>query len=161
MAKEEQKYKHVQSLIFDYHGIITLNKKSNHFSYSLNLRGIINLPFYIIGVNWEFYLYDEDMGTKAKIFNYNDPLIFAQMQFVAQSTSDVFGDQPNLLIADSNWAHYNMSFQPGKVYDLTPFPIVVSSPFNYIMFDVFVDNSYTVVGALEWLPSFKLFIGIN
>lgn len=155
------KFNHVQSLIFDYHGIIAINKKSNHFFYTLNLRGIITLPFYIIGVNWEFYLSDENMGTKEKIFNYNDPLIFAQMQFVAQSTSDVFGDFPNLTITDSNWAHYNMSFQPGKVYDLTPFPIVVSSPVNYIMFDVFVDDSVTVLGALEWLPSFKLFIGTN
>ncbi|MBA7569224.1 hypothetical protein ES708_10962 [subsurface metagenome] len=157
----KQKYKHVQSLVFDYHGIIIINKKSNHFSYTLHLHGIMNLPFYIIGVNWEFYLNDENMGIKEKVFNYNDPLIFAQMQFVGQSTSDVFGDLPNLAITDSNWAHYSMSFQPGKVHDLTLFPIVVSSLTNYIMFDIFVDNSYTVLGALEWLPSFKLFIGTN
>ena len=161
MPKEEQKYKYTKSLIYDYHGIIAINKKNNHFVYSFNLKGLINLPFYIIGVNWEFWLADENMGTKEKIFNYNDPLIFSQMQIVAQSTSDVFGDSMNVSITDSNWAHYSMSFQPGKVYDLKPFPIVMPEPIFNIILDVFVDNSVTVLGALEWLPSFKLFIGTN
>lgn len=158
------KYSYVKSLIFNLHGIVVLAFKNNHKLYTLDLKGLINLPFYIIGINYEFSVCDRGMTAAEKYFNYNDPLIYSQMQIMAESTNDIFGDNINLTLTPDvdPWLQYGMSFQPGKVYDLSPFPIVMSKPKMNVSFDIYIDPSYVLVGnQLEYIPSFKLFIGTN
>jgi len=162
--KAEQKYKYVKSLIFNHHGNIEIAKKNNHFVYTVDFRGVLQLPLYIVGVNYECIVWDEGMPDIEKKFNYNDPLFTSRMQIVNQSTNKVYGDNVDLTITghDCVWARYSMSFNVGVLYDLTPFPVIVSDPVNLFIFDVFIDNSYTMLGAqLFWVPSFKLIIGTN
>lgn len=159
------KYSYVKSLIFNLHGVVTLGFKNNHKLYTLDLKGLVNLPFYIIGVNYEVDIWDQGMTAREKSFNHNDPLIFSQMQIMTESTSDIFGDNINHTLtqeASYPWLNYAMSFQPGRVYDLSAFPIVTSEPRMNISFDMYIDPSYVLVGnELECVPSFKLFIGVN
>ncbi len=158
------RYSYLKSLIFNLHGIEVMALKNNHLLYTLDLKGLIHLPFYIIGVNYEVSLCDRGMTAAEKYFNYNDPLFFTHMQIMAESTNDIHGDNINHTLTpdDPAWKHYSMSFQPGRVYNLSSFPIVITEPKFNIIFDVFIDPSYVIVGnQLECIPSFKLFVGTN
>jgi hypothetical protein len=160
----KQKYKYIKSLVFNLHGVVALVAKNNHLIYTLDLKGIIQLPYYIIGVNYEVRIFDQGMTASEKVFNYNDPLVSSQMQILAESTSDIYGDNINYTLTPDvfPWLSYSMTFQPGRVYNLLSFPIVISNPKQNVVFDVYVDPAYTVVGnELQCIPSFKLFIGTN
>ncbi|MBA7532812.1 hypothetical protein ES705_25042 [subsurface metagenome] len=161
----KQKYKYVKSLVFNLHDFVVLSLQNNHLTYTIDLKGIINLPFYIIGVNYEVMIIDisnEPMYMINKLFNYNDPLIATQMQIMAESTNEIYGDNINYTLTEGDWMRYNMSFQPGRTYNLSSFPIVITQPKQNIVFDVFLDVTIVLIGLeFQCIPSFKLFIGTN
>ncbi|MBA7550041.1 hypothetical protein ES705_42547 [subsurface metagenome] len=164
MVKKDQKYKYEKTLVFNLHAIVVLALKNNHLLYTLDLKGMINLPFYLIGVNYEVLITDYDVYESeiVKTFNYNDPLISTHMSILCESTNDIYGDNINYTITPDNWKRYSMSFQPGRIYDLSFSPVVISESKQNIIFDIYIDPTYTPAGVeFQCTPSFKLFIGTN
>jgi hypothetical protein len=156
----KQRYKYEKTITLNQSSAVVCDLGNNHFVHTFNFTGIITPPFYLIGLIYEPYLWDDNYGETDKVFNYYDPLINARLTIAAQSTSDILGDGKYIDVGMSSFTQYSMIFQPGKLYDFSTFPIMISEMTLYFIVDVFFDRTITAT-MLKSLDNFMLMLGTN
>ncbi len=157
--KGEEKYGFIKSLVFTEFANIACSLRNNHFVYTFTMEGILNPPWYIVGLQYEPLMWDQDGGTIDKIFNWRDPLVNATVEIALQSTSKVMGDDMRTTISSGTWLRFKAKYGPG-LYDMSPFPIVVSETVMLFIFDVFFDPSLTIT-QLYCLQNLTIHIGTD
>ena len=158
MIQQTSRYGYVKCLNFTEFANNAINVGNNHFNYTFDFKGILNLTYYIVGVAYEPIIWDVKLGVIEKRFNYYDPLIQTQMQISMQSTNDIIGDNFDLSVSAGTWSRHVVTFSPGKLHDMSNFPLLVTDSTSYYIFDAFVDKSYTPT-QLYFLARFMLFVG--
>jgi len=163
MAKQEQKYKYIKTLVWNSAESpgIALAVGNNHFDHQFNLRGIISMPFYIVGVNYEPLVFHTDMGEFTKVWNFHDPEMVTSLEIAHQSSNTIIGDNIDFIISLYTWRRFKTKFQPGVLYDFTKFPIVMQKSIFRVILDVYIHSTFTPTDQILFSPNITIIIGTN
>ncbi|MBA7533006.1 hypothetical protein ES705_25241 [subsurface metagenome] len=159
------KYQHVKTLVFNNpnNAVITPGTLFST-SFTFTLKGILNLPYYLIALHYYPLIHDFDLGPK-KIFNYDDPLLGIRLGITTVDSKGLLGDDISLDISPEAmplpWTRAEMQFQPGIHYDLSNVPIKISDGQFDVHIACLVDVTYVVIGAVHLYHAFSFSIGTN
>lgn len=157
MAKQESKYRYVKDLFFNgqTQNIVTPGVAASD-SFAIRLDGVSFLPFYILGFQYAPIMQD----GSAKIFNFNDPLVYMHMRIACAATG-LLGDDVSLWISAGTYLRQRTFFYPGIYYDFSDAPIVFPVNMIYFSFTHSLDGSYVPVGTVDLYNNFLIVIGTN